>query len=108
MKYLDIVRQIEHHHDFYSGCSKIDYHGANSPQNGFTEKCELSEKREPRRSPGPVVTWQGGHNEQRRGRVLFYAGDWALVLGFDPVESLCFVHRNHLNEEHDFEPQTNK
>ena len=89
MKYLDIVRQIEHHQT------------ANPPQNGYTEKCELSEKSGPLRSPGPVVTWQGGHNRQGRGRVLFYAGEWALVLGLDPVESLCFVHRYKLKEEHD-------
>ena len=101
MKYLDIVRQIEHHHDFYSGCSNLDYQTANPPQNGFTEKYELSEKRDPLRSSGPVVTWQSSHNEQHRGRVLFYADDWALVLGLDPVESLCFVHRYNLKKEHD-------
>ena len=101
MKYLDIVRQIEQHHEFYRGCSNIDYQAANPPQNGFTEKYELSEKRDPLRSSGPVVTWQGGHNEQRRGRVLFYAGDWVLLLGLDPVESLSFVHRTYLNEKHD-------
>ncbi len=101
MKYLDIVRQIEQHHDFYRGCSNIDYQTANPPQNGFTEKYELSEKSRPLRSSGPVVTWQGNHIEQRRGRVLFYAGDWVLILGLDPAESLSFVHRNNLNEEHD-------
>jgi len=101
MKYLDIVRQIEQHHEFYRDCSNIDYQTAHPPQNGYTEKCELSEKREPRRLSGSVVTWQSSHNEQRRGRVLFYAGDWVLLLGLDPVESLSFVHRTYLNEKHD-------